>query len=136
MKINKSNPKTNRNYEILTIPNLFTYLNIICGFASIIYVIDQNINISGIFILLGMLFDFLDGFSAKLLKHHSELGKQIDSFADMLTFGVSPIVLVYASNITHINWIYKISLLIYFTGIIYRLSRYNMEPESKTGIFK
>lgn len=135
MKIKKTQTEDKKKIAIFTIPNLFTYLNIICGFISILYIIEQNYNISAIFILLGMLFDFLDGFSAKLLKQYSELGKQIDSFADMLTFGVAPIVLAYANN-NYISLIYKISLLIYFTGIIYRLSRYNIEPETKTGLFK
>lgn len=123
--------------DIFRIPNLFTLLNIICGFFSILYVIDQNYNIASILILLGMLFDFLDGFIAKLLNQPSEFGMQLDSFADVLTFGAAPVVLIYGSNY-HLNegLFYKISLLIYFIAIVYRLSKYNIIGTNKDGTFK
>jgi CDP-diacylglycerol---serine O-phosphatidyltransferase len=123
--------------DIFRIPNLFTLLNIIAGFFSILFVIDQNYNIAGILIILGMLFDFLDGFTAKILNQPSEFGMQLDSFADVLTFGAAPVVLVYGS-MYHLNQglFYKISLLIYFIAIVYRLSKYNIIGTNKDGTFR
>ena len=123
--------------DIFRIPNLFTLLNIVCGFFSILYVIDQNYNIASILILLGMFFDFLDGFIAKLLNKPSEFGMQLDSFADVLTFGAAPVALVYGSTY-HLNQglIYKISLLFYFVAIVYRLSKYNIIGTNKDGTFR
>src|SRR4030043_450849 len=125
----------NLKKDILKIPNLFTLLNILCGFFSILYAIEENYNISGILILFGMLFDFLDGYSARLLNQQSEIGKQFDSFADMLTFGLSPCILVYACNYENIGIIYKSSIIIFFISIIFRLSKYNMDTEKQIDIF-
>jgi CDP-diacylglycerol---serine O-phosphatidyltransferase len=129
--------KLNLTEDVFRIPNFFTLLNIICGFISILFVIDQNYNIAGMCILFGMLFDFLDGFTAKLLGKPSEFGKQLDSFADVLTFGAAPVVLAYGSiNHQNIGIIYKISLLIYFIAIVYRLTKYNIIGTNKDGKFR
>jgi CDP-diacylglycerol---serine O-phosphatidyltransferase len=129
--------KLSLTQDVIRIPNLFTLANIICGFISILFVIDQNYNIAGMCILFGMLFDFLDGFTAKLLRQSSEFGMQLDSFADVLTFGAAPVILTYGS-LAHNNMgiVYKISLLIYFISIVYRLSKYNIIGTNKDGKFR
>lgn len=134
MKIRMENKDKNKN-DILKIPNLFTLLNILCGIFSIIFAIDKDYSISGILILLGMLFDYLDGYSARLLNQQSEFGKQLDSFADMITFGLSPAILIYIYNYQNNNLILKFSLLVYVLSIIYRLSRYNLDLYKQKDIF-
>ncbi len=77
------------------IPNLITLSNLFCGLLAILYAFGGHLNIAAGFILLGAFFDFFDGLTARLLKVSGELGKQLDSLADLITFGVAPGILVF-----------------------------------------
>ena len=77
------------------IPNFLSLLNLASGFTSIIFILNGNILIS-VWILIGaLIFDFSDGLAARLLNAYSELGKQLDSLADLVSFGVAPGLLMY-----------------------------------------
>jgi CDP-diacylglycerol--serine O-phosphatidyltransferase len=76
------------------IPNLLTAGNLIGGILAIIFAITGKLEWSPYCIFISAIFDFLDGFVARILKVQSELGKQLDSLADMVTFGVAPGVIV------------------------------------------
>lgn len=77
------------------IPNFLTSMNLFCGCLGISFAVSENLVYSAILIGTGAIFDFLDGFAARLLKGGSELGKQLDSLADMVTFGVLPGLILY-----------------------------------------
>ena len=77
------------------IPNILTTLNLISGLISISLVLQHNLVWASCFIFIGAVFDFLDGTAARLLKAYSELGKQLDSLADLVTFGVAPGLIVF-----------------------------------------
>ncbi|QDH79973.1 CDP-diacylglycerol--serine O-phosphatidyltransferase [Echinicola soli] len=72
------------------IPNAITCMNLASGMAGIFFVLEGNLFAATYFIMIAAVFDFLDGMVARLLKVHSEIGKQLDSLADMVTFGVLP----------------------------------------------
>ncbi len=72
------------------IPNSITLLNLISGFIATIFASKGYIGEACFFIMAGMVFDFADGFSARLLKAYSDIGKELDSLADVITFGVAP----------------------------------------------
>ena len=72
------------------IPNLFTFLNLSSGLIGILFVLENQLTIAAFMVLLGIFFDFFDGFFARILKVTSELGKQLDSLADIVTSGVVP----------------------------------------------
>lgn len=72
------------------IPNLLTLLNLLSGCLAVIYAINNQIQFAVLFVFLGIFFDFFDGFAARIFKVQSELGKQLDSLADMITSGVVP----------------------------------------------
>lgn len=75
---------------MFNIPNLFTAANMLCGVIAIILA-SSGFLVEGIyFIFIGAILDFFDGFLARILKQQSELGKQLDSLADMITFGAAP----------------------------------------------
>ncbi len=76
------------------IPNLLTAGNLVGGILAIIFTLTGKIELAPWCIFLSAIMDFLDGFVARLLKVQSELGKQLDSLADMVTFGVAPGVMV------------------------------------------
>lgn len=72
------------------IPNTLTLLNLVCGFAATVFAIKGYNEYATFCILAGMVLDFSDGFAARLLKAYSDLGKDLDSLADVVTFGVAP----------------------------------------------
>lgn len=95
------------------VPNLFTLLNLVFGCIAIVYIMQNGIIIhetaaglqwvdvpeqiwlGSLFILLAAVVDFLDGFVARLFKATSDLGKQLDSLADVVSFGVAPGMILY-----------------------------------------
>ena len=77
-------------HPIVNIPNLLTASNFLCGIASITSCFAGRMDYSIIFIGIALICDFLDGFTARLLHVSSELGKQLDSLADVVSFGVAP----------------------------------------------
>jgi len=77
------------------IPNLITLLNLACGTAAIVLALEGQWRLAVYLILAASVFDFLDGFAARMLKAYSETGKQLDSLADMVSFGVLPAVFIY-----------------------------------------
>ena len=77
------------------VPNLFTAGSLIGGIFAIIFALKGRLDIAPYCILIAAFFDFSDGFMARLLKVQSELGKQLDSLADMVTFGVAPGIIVF-----------------------------------------
>ena len=77
------------------IPNFITSLNLACGFISIIFILNGDISTASWLILAAMIFDFLDGFAARTLKAYSEMGKELDSLADVVSFGVAPGLIIY-----------------------------------------
>ena len=74
------------------IPNFLTTCNLLCGVFGIasVFLLDFELKIASYLIFLACVFDFLDGFAARLLKVSSPIGKELDSLADMVTFGVLP----------------------------------------------
>lgn len=77
------------------IPNIITSLNLVSGFVAIIFAATGELVTASWLILAAMVFDFLDGFSARLLKAYSEIGKELDSLADVVSFGVAPGIIIY-----------------------------------------
>jgi CDP-diacylglycerol--serine O-phosphatidyltransferase len=77
------------------IPNLLTICNLVSGIAGIWFVLEHNPYYAALMVLLAAVFDFLDGFLARLLKSTSAIGKSLDSLADMISFGVLPGFLVF-----------------------------------------
>ena len=72
------------------IPNLITVLNLLCGCLAILFVVSGDLVISSFLVIAGMFFDFFDGLVARLLHVQSKFGVQLDSLADMVSFGVVP----------------------------------------------
>ncbi len=77
------------------VPNSITSLNVLCGCLSVVSAFEGNLMLAGGFIILASLFDFMDGMSARLLNAYSPMGKELDSLADMLSFGFAPSVIAF-----------------------------------------
>jgi CDP-diacylglycerol---serine O-phosphatidyltransferase len=77
-------------------PNFLTCCNLLCGCLGIVFIFQGSLNISAYLIFIACMFDFLDGFAARLLGVSSPIGKELDSLADVVTFGVLPSFLVFS----------------------------------------
>ena len=77
------------------IPNLLTLANLLCGCAGIVLVFSGQSENAAVPIWIAAVFDFLDGAAARILKINSEIGKELDSLADMVTFGVLPSIIMF-----------------------------------------
>jgi len=115
-----------------SIPNLFTLGNLYCGFLSIGFAAKGEINNAAILVIIGMMLDSMDGRMARILNVQSQMGKELDSLADIVTFGVAPSYLVYCTIFSN-HGLFGIC----FSGLFplfgaYRLARFNITPMSKS----
>ena len=78
------------------VPNAITALNLVCGSLAVFFAVDGQLGWAAVFILSAAVFDFLDGFAARLLKAYSSIGKELDSLADMISFGLAPAAMVFS----------------------------------------
>lgn len=119
------------------IPNLITLLNLLMGCIAVILAAHGYLVEAGIFVGLGIFFDFFDGLAARLLKVSSELGKQLDSLADVVTSGVVPGIVMFqllkdTNNYAVLNQTDSIDWYAYFGFLItlssaYRLAKFNID---------
>ncbi len=77
------------------IPNAITSGNLLCGCLAIVQIFSGDLVLASFFVFLAAVLDFFDGFAARLLKVSSPIGKDLDSLADVVTFGVVPGLMVY-----------------------------------------
>jgi len=85
----------NNDFILRHLPNILTLGNLLVGSIGIILVFKGMPELGASMIWVAALLDFFDGFAARLLKVHSDLGKQLDSLADLVSFGLLPSILVY-----------------------------------------
>ncbi|SDY13476.1 CDP-diacylglycerol---serine O-phosphatidyltransferase [Evansella caseinilytica] len=111
-----------------SIPNMFTLANLYCGFLSIGFAADGQYNNAAILILIGMMLDSMDGRLARMLDADSSLGKELDSLADIVTFGIAPSFLVYYTYFFQFGLLgFAVAGLFPLFGA-YRLARFNVSP--------
>lgn len=116
------------------IPNLLTSANIACGCIASVFVFKNEMLIAFWLFSLALVFDFLDGFSARLLKAYSEIGKQLDSLADLISFGFLPsLVLFKVLEPQNLYLAFTAFLVCIFSA--WRLARFNID-ESQSTSFK
>jgi len=78
------------------IPNAITSLNLVSGTAAVFFALRGNLTEAALLICIAAVFDFLDGVAARLLKAYSEIGKELDSLADMVSFGLAPTAILFS----------------------------------------
>lgn len=124
------------------VPNAITSLNLICGGLAVFFAINGQLKWAAIFIFAAAVFDFLDGFSARLLKAYSAIGKELDSLADLVSFGLAPSAMVFSMiqlalfgqidriqfiNATPSQWILLFSSLLITVSGAFRLAKFNTD---------
>jgi len=110
--------------RIVKLADLFTAGNLCCGVMSIFTSANRQFDVAAVFMLLAVLMDTLDGKVAKLMRQTNVFGKQLDSLADLISFGVAPAVLYFSLRQPGVG---IVLILVLFTvcGML-RLARYNI----------
>jgi CDP-diacylglycerol--serine O-phosphatidyltransferase len=113
------------------IPNVMTFLALGFGIVSIVFATRENIMLAGLFIILSVILDSLDGTVARKLNVTSTFGKQLDSLSDLVCFGVAPIILVQQHlTVRELFRLWMIPLLILpVLAGAFRLARFNLQPQ-------
>ncbi len=115
---------------IYLIPSLFTAGNIMCGFFSIVSTFNGEYVQAALFIILANLLDGVDGFAARLTKTTSQFGVELDSLADVVSFGVAPAILVYFwALVPWGNWGWLAACTYVVCGAL-RLARFNVQTRN------
>ena len=121
------------------IPNIFTLGNLLCGTLATVFAVSGYFEMTALFVVLGIFLDFFDGFFARIFKVSGELGKQLDSLADMVTSGVVPGIVLFIllgnnQQIPYeINTEFKVSMGLPLIGLLvtlaacYRLAKFNLD---------
>ncbi len=142
------------------IPNLFTLLNLFFGCLAIVCILQNGIAIqyneqggqyvdipekiwlASLFIAIAAVIDFLDGFVARMFNASSEMGKQLDSLADAVTFGVAPSMIFYQflrlsfsreENGIEVSMLWLVPAFIFAAAGAYRLARFNIDNSQQYG---
>lgn len=150
---------SSQNKVISNIPNFITILNLLAGCMAVLWSFD-DLRISALFIFAAAIFDFADGMAARLLRANSNIGKELDSLADIVSFGVAPAMIMHrllimsitykdsSFNFESATWIQLLIVLSPFLLVVFsaiRLARFNVDirqedkflglPTPATGIF-
>ena len=115
------------------IPNFITCLNLFSGCIAVLLAFKGNYEGAFIAVLLSAVFDFLDGLGARLLKSYSHMGKELDSLADVISFGMAPGAIVF-SLMTEMNindWFPYLAFLIPVFSAL-RLAKFNVDTRQTT----
>lgn len=110
------------------IPNSITCMNLASGCVAIVMAFQGNFLWAALFILFGSVFDFFDGMVARLLDVKSDIGKELDSLSDVVSFGVAPAMIMFnlLSNLMPDSYVpYMAFLLAVFSGV--RLAKFNVD---------
>ncbi len=115
--------------KLFTIPNLMTLGNLLCGCLGILSVFKQDLIGASVFIGIALLLDFGDGFVARLLHSASPIGKELDSLADVVSFGVLPAFILH-NQLTNYElssgWVAYVAFSIALFSAL-RLAKFNVD---------
>lgn len=110
------------------IPNTITSMNLLCGALGVIFTFQGALNIAFLLMLAAAVCDFLDGFAARLLNAYSDMGKELDSLADLVSFGLLPSLMLHRrlveGGMTGF-WSYLPLIIVVFSAL--RLAKFNVD---------
>ncbi len=128
--------------QFLNPPNWFTAANMFCGMYALVVLLSGSPDYhtpyrAGLFILFAMVFDMLDGRVARMTRSGSEFGTQLDSLADIISFGLAPTTLVWFWGLRPLGWVGLAVSFFFLVCGAFRLARFNLKagkhasPESE-----
>lgn len=117
------------------IPNFVTSLNIVCGIIGVVFAFNGRLDIAFYLMIAAGVFDFCDGFAARALGAYSDMGKELDSLCDLVSFGVLPAIMLYSAMRTCSfgdSWLCWVPLVITVFSAL-RLAKFNVDPRQTSG---
>ena len=123
---------------LFLLPNMVTLASVFCGFNAILLLSAGTVNAdtagrAAILLLFAMLFDLLDGRVARLTRTQSSFGLQLDSLADVISFGVAPALLIYKSALIRHPVVGSLAAFLFVACGVVRLARFNVMSSSELG---
>ena len=123
-----------------SLPNGTTCCNLISGCIAVKFAFDANPRMAFLFIIIGAVFDFFDGFTARLLKVSSPIGKELDSLADDITFGLAPSAMAFVllkqcavpSSLLGAEMVYPYAAFVMAAFSALRLAKFNLDERQTT----
>lgn len=115
----------------IVIPNTITLLGFCAGLSSIRFAVENQWELAVGAILLATIFDFLDGYTARLMKGTSQFGAELDSLSDLVCFGVAPAILLHQWVLHRIEWGGWFFVLLFCCCSALRLARFNTQSKKR-----
>jgi CDP-diacylglycerol--serine O-phosphatidyltransferase len=117
---------------VYLLPSMFTVANLFCGYGCVVYATQRDFDTAAVLIGIAMVLDTLDGFVARLTKTSSAFGVQLDSIADVVSFGVAPAILAFTWGLWPLKRLGWAAGFIYLTATAMRLARFNIQTATAT----
>ena len=117
---------------VFLLPSMFTVANLFCGYACVVYSTQGDFDTAALFIGIAMVLDTLDGFVARLTKSSTAFGVQLDSLADVVSFGLAPAILAFMWGLWPLRRLGWAAGFIYVTAAAMRLARFNIQTTAAT----
>ena len=108
------------------LPTIFTVGNMFCGYACVIFAMRGELSIAAPFVGVAVVLDMLDGRIARLTKTSSAFGLELDSLADVISFGIAPAMLAFAWGLSDLGRFWWAAGFVYVTAAAMRLARFNL----------
>ena len=112
---------------VYLLPSMMTVSNLLCGYASIVYSTRGDFDTAAVLLGVAMVVDTLDGFFARLTHSQSAFGAELDSLADVVSFGVAPAILAFTWGLWPLGRLGWAAGFIYVTAAAVRLARFNIQ---------
>jgi CDP-diacylglycerol--serine O-phosphatidyltransferase len=128
--------KTDRPHRfkrgVYLLPSLLTIANLFCGYACVVYATRADFDTAALLIGIAMILDTLDGFFARLTNSSSAFGVQLDSLADVVSFGLAPAILAFLWGLWPLQRLGWAVGFLYVTAAAMRLARFNIQTNTVT----
>ena len=117
---------------VYLLPSMMTVSNLLCGYASVVYSTRGDFDTAAVLIGIAMVVDTLDGFFARLTHSQSAFGAELDSLADVVSFGVAPAILAFTWGLWPLGRFGWAAGFVYVTAAAVRLARFNIQGMAAT----
>jgi CDP-diacylglycerol--serine O-phosphatidyltransferase len=117
---------------VYLLPSMFTVANLFCGYACVVYSTQGDFDTAALLIGIAMVLDTLDGFVARLTNSSSAFGVELDSLADVVSFGLAPAILAFTWGLRPLERLGWAVGFVYVTAAAMRLARFNIQTAAST----
>ncbi len=130
MKEGRAGMRRRMRRGVYLLPSILTLGNLFCGFYALVAVYNDEYQVAALSILLALVFDGLDGAVARMTGATSDLGIELDSLADVVSFGVAPGLVAYVFALKPFGWIGGLAAFAFAACGAFRLARFNVQTRS------